>query len=115
MKVFMEIVGADMPIANLKVDHFDQFKKARYEAATGEYRRKGWEIDQDKVKRGVNKDLMNIRTVLRGGANKDIGEALLAFWIFRYTGARRSEIVRKRLNDNSRGSNGNISTGCGTR
>ncbi len=46
MKLFIEIVGADMPIANLKVDHFDQFKKARYEAATGEYRRKGWEIDQ---------------------------------------------------------------------
>lgn len=70
MKVFMEIVGADMPIANLKDDHFDQFKKARYEKAESEYERKVWAFHEDKIKRGVNKDLVNIRAVLRAGANK---------------------------------------------
>ena len=136
MKLFMEVVGADMPLANLKSDHFDQFKKLRFEVALSEYQRKEWELDEDKIKRGVNKDLVNIRAMLRASAAKGMipesmipkiqvykvdrnrlpnfynddeilaiannlqGDTLLAFWIFRYTGARRSEIARRRLNDN---------------
>ncbi len=40
MRLFMEVVGADMPLANLKSDHFDQFKKLRFEVALSEYQRK---------------------------------------------------------------------------
>ena len=125
-----------MPLANLKSEHFDQFRKVRFEVALNEYQRKDWELDEDKIKCGVNKDLVNIRAMLRASASKGMipesmipkiqlykvdrnrlpnfynddeivaiannlqGDTLLAFWIFRYTGARRSEIVRRRLNDN---------------
>jgi integrase/recombinase XerD len=135
MRVLMEIVGQDMPVSNLRPDHFDQFKKARYERAVNEYKRKDWDLDDYKIKRGINKDLINIRTVLRAAARKGIitdalvprfelykverqrlpgvlnegeiiafancltGDALLAFWIVRYTGARRGEIARENLND----------------
>ncbi len=133
MRNFVSIVGAEMPVARLDAEHFDKFKKARYERAVREYERKNWEFDDDKIKRGVNKDLTNIRTVLRSAANKNIipdsmvpkihfyktsrkilplylnddeilaiakqldGDALLAFWIIRYTGARRSEVARNSL------------------
>ena len=133
MKLFLEVVGADMPVSNLKNEHVDQFKNARYEIALEEYERKGWRFNEDKIKRGINKDLENIRTILKAAAKKGFiaesiiprierfkvdrqrlpkylndaeiiavanqldGEALLAFWIIRYTGARRGEIARKTL------------------
>nr|NIR48293.1 tyrosine-type recombinase/integrase [candidate division KSB1 bacterium]NIR71514.1 tyrosine-type recombinase/integrase [candidate division KSB1 bacterium]NIS27950.1 tyrosine-type recombinase/integrase [candidate division KSB1 bacterium]NIT74827.1 tyrosine-type recombinase/integrase [candidate division KSB1 bacterium]NIU28607.1 tyrosine-type recombinase/integrase [candidate division KSB1 bacterium] len=135
MKVFMEVVGADMLVSNLKSDHIDQFKKARYEIASNEYERKGWKFEGDKIKRGINKDLENVRSVFRVAAQKGMisesmvpkierykidkvrvpkylndeeiiaianqleGEARLAFWIIRYTGARRGEIARKSLDE----------------
>ena len=92
-------------------------------------------LDENRIKRGVNKDLENVRTVLRSAAKKDFilesmvpkigrytvdrqrlpkylndheiiaianqlrGQALLAFWIIRYTGARRGEVARRTLED----------------
>lgn len=135
MRVFMEIVGKDMPVDDLKPDHFEQFKQVRYEHAVAEYERKKWEFDDYKIKRGVNKDLINVRTVIRAAAKRGTiaesmvpkfqlykverqrlpavlneteviaiannlkGDARLAFWIIRYTGARRGEIARENLND----------------
>ena len=87
------------------------------------------------MKRGLNKDIENIRTVFRLAVKKSLipphylpkieklkvdrrrlpsflnkqevtsmgaqlsGETALAFWMIRYTGARRSEIARKFLGD----------------
>jgi len=135
MRVFMEIVGADMPISNLKTEYFDQFKKQRYESSVKKYKKRKWDIDEDKIKRGVNKDLVNVRAVIRAAVSKGIipeskipkipffkvdrnrlpkylndqeiiaianqleGEAKLAFWIIRFTGARRSEVARSSVND----------------
>ena len=72
MRKFMEVVGAETSIHDLKPEHFDVYKKQRYARAVGEYERKGWIFDDDKIKRGVNKDLVNIRTVVRAAAHKDI-------------------------------------------
>ena len=135
MKLFLQVVGPEMSISDLKADHIDQFKNLRYEEGRKQYERKGWKFDNDKIKRGVNKDLENIRTILRAAASKGIissglipkierfkvdrqrlpkylddveiiaianklaGEARLAFWIIRYTGARWGEIARKTLDD----------------
>ncbi|MCH7756132.1 tyrosine-type recombinase/integrase [candidate division KSB1 bacterium] len=134
MKCFTDIIGADMPVSNIETNHFDQFKKARFECGISEYERKGWNLDKDKIKVGVNKDLSNIKTILKAAAHRGIvsesmlpkieffkvdyrrlpkylnddeviaianhlkGDALLAFWIIRYTGGRRGEIARKSRN-----------------
>ena len=135
MLLFMQVVGQHTLVSDLKPSHFDQFRNARFERAKQEYRRKGWVFDEDKVKRGLNKELENVRVVFRTAMKKGIipshllpkieklkvdrqrlptvldedeiiatanqlqGEARLAFWIIRYTGARRSEIARKYLGD----------------
>ncbi len=135
MKLFMSAVGKDTLVADLKPSHFDQFKNVHFEKAKNAYERKGWTYSEDKVKRGLNMELENIRVVLRTAmkkgiipermlpkfqkikvdrrrlpaildeqeiiatANKLDGEARLAFWIIRYTGARRSEIARKFIGD----------------
>jgi len=129
MKRFTDIIGADMPVSNIETNHIDQFKKARVERGISEYERKGWNLDKEKIKIGVNQDLANIKTLLTAAANKGIvsdsmlpkieffkvdyrrlpkylnddeviaianhlrGDTLLAFWIIRYTGARRGEIA----------------------
>ena len=134
MKRFTDIIGEDMPVSNIETNHIDQFKKARFEHGIKEYERKGWNLDKNKIKVGVNLDLANIKTILKAAANRGIvsdsmlpkieffkvdyrrlpkylsddeiiaianhlkGDALLAFWIIRYTGARRGEIARKSLN-----------------
>jgi integrase len=135
MKLFMSAVGKDTLVADLKPSHFDQFKNVHFEKAKKAYERKGWPYDEDKVKRGLNKEFENIRVVFRTAmkkgiipermlpkiqkikvdrrrlptildeqeiiatANKLDGDAKLAFWIIRYTGARRGEIARKSLRD----------------
>jgi integrase len=133
IQLFIDVLGANMPVKDVAVRHIEQFKDIRYNHALSEYNRKGWTIDLDKVRRGLNKDLENIRTVFNSAAKKGIiekqmiprferyvtdrqrlprvlnndeiqqfgaqltGEALLAFWIIRYTGARRNEIARPNL------------------
>lgn len=135
MKLFMAAIGKHTLLAELKPTHFDKFRQARFEAMEKLYRARGWKWNEEKVKRGVIKDLENIRTVLRLAVQKNLmpanylpkiekpkvdrrrlpsflnqqevhrmaleleGEALLAFWLIRYTGARRSEIARKFLGD----------------
>ena len=133
IQLFIDVLGANMPVKDVVVHHIEQFKVIRYNYALSEYKRKGWTIDLDKIRRGLNKDLENIRTVFNAAVKKGIigkqmvpmferyvtdrqrlprvlnndeiqqfaahlgGEALLAFWIIRYTGARRSEIARPSL------------------
>ena len=135
MKLFMKAVGKDTLVADLKPSHFDQFKNARFDAVKAYYQRYNRDWNEDKVKRGINKELENIRTVFQGAVKKGIipanllpkvvrlkvdrhrlptildvseittiakhlpDEARLAFWIIRYTGARRSEIARKKIGD----------------
>ena len=135
MQLFMKVVGKDMLVADLKPSHFDQFKNAYFEQVRRYYEKRGWKWNEDKVKRGFNKEIENLRTVLRAGVDKGIipaqflpkieklkvdrrrlpgvfneqeilamagkldGEAKLAFWICRYTGARRSEVARKFVGD----------------
>ncbi len=135
MKLFIAAIGKHTLIAEIKPTHFDQFRNTRFEAMKKLYQERGWTWNEDKVKRGVNKDIENIRTVLRMAVKKNLmpaqylpkieklkvdrrrlpsflnkeeinhmaaqleGEALLAFWMIRYTGARRSEIARKFIGD----------------
>jgi integrase len=135
MELFIQVVGREMKVKDVTQSHIDQFKVYRYEYAVLEYGRKKWKLDEDKIKRGINKELENIKTMFRAACQKGIipsimipkfekyvvdrqrlpkvlsddeiaetahhlkGEALLAFWIIRYTGARRSEIARKTLSD----------------
>ena len=51
--------------------HIEQFKQKRLDYKRKEYERFGKEVDEFRMKRGVNKDLENIRTVLRAGADKN--------------------------------------------
>ena len=135
MQLFMEVIGFDTLVSELKPSHLDRFVKARFEAMQVFYQQRGRHFNEDRVKRGINKDLENIRTVFQAAVKKEIlpeklclkieklkvdrqrlpnvltsgeieriaghlqGEAWLAFWIIRYTGARRSEIARKSLGD----------------
>lgn len=135
MKLFMAAIGKHTLVSEIKPLHFDQFRNARFEAMKKLYQARGWAWNEDKVKRGWNKEIENIRTVFRLAVKKGLmpqhylpkleklkvdrrrlptflnkqevsamaaqlsGEAALAFWIFRFTGARRSEIARKFLGD----------------
>ncbi|MCG3155087.1 MAG: Tyrosine recombinase XerC [bacterium] len=135
MQLFMQVVGTHLLVSEVKPTNFDRFKNARFEAVVRFYGERGWPLNEDKIKRGINKELENIRTVFFTATKKGIipshflprierlkvdrkrlptflnklevndmaahlsGEALLAFWIIRYTGARRSEIARKFLGD----------------
>jgi hypothetical protein len=72
MKLFMAAVGKDTLVADLKPSHFDQFKNVHFEKAKKAYERKGWPYDEDKVKRGLNKEFENIRVVFRTAMKKGI-------------------------------------------
>lgn len=135
MKLFIAAIGKQTLVSEIKPLHFDQFRNARFEAMKQLYQKRGWAWNEDKVKRGWNKEIENIRTVLKLAVKKGLmpqhylpkleklkvdrrrlptflnkqevqdmaaqlsGEAALAFWIIRYTGARRSEIARKFIGD----------------
>lgn len=135
MKLFVAAIGKHTLVDEIKPAHFDQFRNVRFEAMKKLYRQRGWKWNEEKVKRGVIKDLENIKTVLRLAVKKSLippqylpkiekpkvdrrrlpsflnkqevhqmaaqleGEVLLAFWLIRYTGARRSEIARKFIGD----------------
>lgn len=133
MAFLMKVLGENMLVKEIRITHIDQFKAARLEHGIEYYKKNKWPINMDKIRRGVNKELVNVQTIFHFAAKKGIippdqvptleklstdnqrlpkflneveiikiannleGEALLAFWIFRYTGARRSEIVRKSM------------------
>ncbi len=135
MRIFILSVGADFPVADLKSSHINQFKKSRLELKRREYQVKGKSVDENQIKRGINKDLVNIKAIFNAAAQKGIlevsqiprfefyrveqqrlpetldeqeiqaiachleGDALLAFWIIRYTGARRGEVARRSAED----------------
>ena len=135
MKIFIKVIGGDLSVADLQSAHINQFKKARLDTKRKEYEAQRKPIDDNQIKRGINKDLVNIKAVFNAAAHKGIipesqvpkfefyrveqqrlpetldeqeidaiashleGDALLAFWIIRYTGARRGEIARTSMND----------------
>ena len=70
MQLFMDVLGPEMVIAEINTFHIDQFKNARYEFALNEYRRKKWELNLDKIKRGVNKELVNLSALFRAATRK---------------------------------------------
>lgn len=133
-RIFMSIIGGEMMVKDLSYHHLDQFKKLRKEQLIEKYQKYNWDFDDDKAKRGVNKELCQIRVLFRAAEQKGLitgdliprfemystdrqrlpeildeveiikiarilkGDYRLAFWILRYSGARRSEIVRDGLN-----------------
>jgi site-specific recombinase XerD len=135
MKIFIKVIGGDLSVADLQSAHINQFKKARLDLKRKEYETKHKPADDNQIKRGINKDLVNIKAVFNAAAQKGVilenqvpkfefyrveqqrlpetldeqeidaiashleGDALLAFWIIRYTGARRGEIARTSMND----------------
>ena len=72
MPLFMKALGKHMLVADLKPKHFDQFKHAYFEQVRRYYERRGWKWDEDRVKRAYNKELENVRAVLRAGVDKGI-------------------------------------------
>ena len=135
MKIFIKVIGGKLLLADLQSAHVDQFKKARLDVKRKEYTAQQKPIDDNQIKRGINKDLVNIKAVFNAAVHKGIipesqvpkfefyrveqqrlpetldeqeieaiashleGDALLAFWIIRYTGARRGEIARTSKDD----------------
>ena len=121
MNNLMECLGQDVLVSNLKLEHVEQFRKYRIETGRTS-------------KEGINKDLVNITTMLNDGVRRGLiaknpvpqmpkfkverrlpkfytadeiiklkskfdGDMWLAFLMFIYTGARRSEICQTRLGD----------------
>jgi hypothetical protein len=72
MNKLMTVVGPELPLARLSASHLDTYKKARFDYGVEQYKLKKWTYDEDKIKRGVNKDLVNIRAVLRAAVAKKI-------------------------------------------
>lgn len=135
MRIFVSSVGADFPVVDLQSSHVNQFKKSRLDLKRRECQAKGKAVDENQIKRGINKDLVNIKAIFNAAAQKGIipenqvprfeffrveqqrlpqtldeqeiqaiaghleGDALLAFWIIRYTGARRGEVARRSAED----------------
>lgn len=137
MRSFIRIVGGELAVEDVSSTHINQFKKARLDLKRKESENKQKPVDENQIKRGINKDLVNIKAVFNAAAQKGIilisqvpkfefyrveqqrlpetlddqeidaiasqleGDALLAFWIIRYTGARRGEVARTSMNDQS--------------
>ncbi len=57
MKLFIAAIGKHTLVAEIKPTHFDQFRNARFEAMKKLYQERGWMWNEDKVKRGLNKDI----------------------------------------------------------
>ena len=58
--------GGDMPVAGLarnKPDFIKQFRETLYRDRVEAYRHKGYPIDENKIKYGVNRELANIKAV----------------------------------------------------
>ncbi len=72
MILFFAAIGEHTLVAAIKPAHFAQFRNARCEARQRLYQQRGWTWNEDKVKRGVNKDIENIRTVLRMAVMKGL-------------------------------------------
>ncbi len=72
MKLFVAAIGKHTLVSDLKPTHFDKFRNARFEAMQKLYHARGWTWNEDKVKRGLNKDIENIRTVLRMAVKKNL-------------------------------------------
>jgi integrase/recombinase XerC len=137
MRSFIRTVGGEIALEDIKSSHINQFKKVRLDLKRKEFESKQKPVDENQIKRGINKDLVNIKAVFNAAAQKGlmdenqvpkfefyrveqqrlpetldeqeiqaiaghmVGDALLAFWIIRYTGARRGEIARSSMNDQS--------------
>ena len=135
MKIFIKVIGGKLLLEDLQSVHVDQFKKARLDLKRKECAAQQKPVDDNQIKRGINKDLVNVKAVFNAAAHKGIipesqvpkfefyrveqqwlpetldeqeidaiashleGDALLAFWIIRYTGARRGEIARTSKDD----------------
>ena len=134
IRSFIRTVGGEIAIKDISTAHINQFKKTRLDLKRKEFESKKKPVDENQIKRGINKDLVNIKAVFNAAAQKGLidekvpkfefyrveqqrlpetldeqeiqaiaahldGDALLAFWIIRYTGARRGEIARTSMND----------------
>jgi len=136
LKRLIQCLGENTLIDQLTAERLDEFKNYVHSQAITAYKTKHRPTDEQKIKRGINKELSNLRTIFRAAAAKGIiseaqvpkiklirtdrfrlpavlnnveiidianqltNQARLAFWIIRYTGCRRGEILRENLNDN---------------
>jgi len=71
-EVLIRVVGAGMPMKDIRPTDYDKFRTVRYEMAIENYQRKGWRLDENKIKIGVNKDLRIITTLFRCASRKGI-------------------------------------------
>lgn len=130
---FMAIIGKEILIKDISYKYMDQYKKLRKEQLLERYQKFNWELDEDRAKQAVNKELAHMRVLFRAAEQKGLitsdliprfemfntdrqrlpeildeveiikiarilkGDYRLAFWILRYSGARRSEIIKDGL------------------
>ena len=80
MKLLMGVLGKDIPVVGLsraqahgqnKTDYFKQFKEARFKRMLQKNSEK-YAVDEDKIKRGINRDLSNIKAVFSYAAKVGI-------------------------------------------
>ncbi len=83
-KIMIQVIGANMPVKNIRLQDYDKFRTIRYEMAVANYGQKGWKIDENKIKTGVNKDMRIITTLFRSAAKKGIVDKDLIPEIERY-------------------------------
>ena len=71
-EVMVRVVGSNMPLKDMRPRDYDKFRTVRYQMAVDNYKRKGWKLDENKIKVGVNKDLRIITTLFRCASRKGI-------------------------------------------
>ena len=70
IELFTQVVGYQMQVKNIGQSHIEQFKSFRYNHAVARYKEWKWKLDDDKIKRGINKELENVKTVFRTAYKK---------------------------------------------
>jgi len=71
-RVLCQVIGANMPVKDICLQDYDKLRTVRYQMGVENYLKKGWKMDENKIKTGVNKDLRIITTLFRNAAKKGI-------------------------------------------
>jgi integrase len=61
MRIFTDAMGKDFVVAKLRPQHIEQFRLIRHTDLIAKYERKGWSADEERIKRGINTELRNVR------------------------------------------------------
>lgn len=65
LRNLMEIVGEKITLRELSanVRYINQFKSARFKIGVEKYKNKGWDFEEDKIKRGININLKDLSAI----------------------------------------------------